>query len=384
MPTTLQIKDKLAIENLYVIRFYCNSCLFRSIPPLPRIPTAMTLPDPEFLQMICSRSVHGPYCRSCVDKHTDTCADCDEKVCKECLTPDGLAISTNIFGRTLELDDSYGVTYHARQERVGSYGGWDEILLEEDGARPHYYETDSDSEVSGDFSPGDSPGHYEGEGKEESMTYAHQLELVAESEEGSTKSSLSSTSWPPTNSFKEHENPPCFPAQDPDSEPHRSSLSSRLCQLMQDPRIILSTRITEKCCGCDDLLCSFCLNYDADPGAEIYEATEYQSCAGGCGLRICKSCLHGEEFVRAWCYEKCGAWLCFLCTYAKGVVTFVCHPGGRGERWGWGRGEFLPFRWWTCRYLGILDCNPGHQAERDDESGDDGEPGDGDESKGDD
>jgi len=320
-----------------------------------------------------------------VDKHTDTCADCDEKVCKECLTPDGLAISTNIFGRALDIDESYGVTYHARQERAGSYSGWDEVLLEEDGAKPHYYETDSDSEASSEVSSRDSPSYYEDDDMEGSMAYARQPEFDAEieGEEDSTESSSYSASWHSTNSPKEHGESPSSPTQDPDSELRRSSLSSRLHQLMQDPRIILSTRITEKCCGCDDLLCSFCLNYDADPGAEIYEATEYQSCAGECGLRICKPCLHGEEFVTVWCYEKCGAWLCSLCTYAKGELTFVCHPGGRGEAWGWGHGEFLPFRWWTCRYLGILNCNPEPEAEHDDESGDDesgdDEPGDGDE-----
>jgi len=331
--------------------------------------------------MICSRSVHGPYCRNCVDRHTDTCADCDEKVCKECLTPDGLAISTNIFGRALDIDESYGISYHARQERAGSYCGWDEILLEEDGAKPHYYDSEDSSEVS----PGDSPGYYD-EDMEGSITYARQLGLdaeIEEEEEDSTEGSLSSTSRQSTNSPKEHRKPPCSPAQDPDSEPRRVSSSSRLHQLMQDPRIILSTRITEKCCGCDDLLCSFCLNYDADTGAEIFEATEYQCCAGQCGLRICKPCLHGEDFVSVWCYEKCGAWLCSLCTHAKGGLTFVCHPGGRGEAWGWGQGEFLPFRWWTCRYLGILECNTQPEVEHEDESGDD-EPGGGDEPKSDD
>ncbi|PWW73021.1 hypothetical protein C7212DRAFT_366241 [Tuber magnatum] len=300
----------------------CISCN-ASTPPLPRIPTAVELPDPEFLQMICTRN-----------KYTDTCVDCDEK-----------------------------------QEHAGNYGGWDKMLSEEKGPRPHYFETDSDSEIDGDISTWNSLDDFENGDGMESRSDNYQLISDAEyKKKTSTANSASSTSKCFPSSSQESEESYDFIEQDPDSDPLNSSLTSRLHQLIHDPRIILSTRVTEKCDGCNDLLCSFCLNYDVDLGTKIYEATEYQECAGKCGLRICKSCLHGEEFVRVWCYEQCGAWLCPLCTYGKRDVVFVCHPGSRGERWEWGRGEFLPFMWWTCRYLGIRHCNSKNKTKNDNES----------------
>ncbi|KAG0636347.1 hypothetical protein HOY80DRAFT_1024480 [Tuber brumale] len=367
--------------------FYCNSCLFRTMPPLPPIPTAIEPPDPGFLKMICSKSLHGPYCRDCLETYTATCIDCDEKVCTKCLTPDGLAISTNTFGRALDLDESYGVTYHARVERAGNYGGWDKIIPDTDNIRPDFFEAETDSEVEGESSSGEGSENYEDEDEEEPIGYAHGPVPGAEdSEQDYAESSSSLSPWPSNSSLRERGKSPHYsPAQNPNSAPRHPTSSLRFRHLMHDPRIILSTRIAEKCSGCDALLCSFCLNYDADPNAEIFEAGEYQSCAGECGLRICKSCLHGDEFVMVWCYEHCGAWLCPLCTYAKQSVSFVCHPGGRQERWGWGRGEFSPFMWWTCRYLGALDCSPGHGVENDDESeGEDGGSGGSDESKADD
>ncbi|KAG0128038.1 hypothetical protein HOY82DRAFT_671769 [Tuber indicum] len=373
--------------------FYCNSCLFRTIPQLPPIPTAIEPPDPEFLHMICSKSVHGPYCRDCLDIYTSTCVDCDEKMCTKCLTPNGLAISTNIFGRALDLDRSYGVTYHARMERTGNYSSWDKMISGKDSVKPDYFEAETDSEADGGSSFGesgsslgeDSDGYGDEYGEGPAGYPGNFVSGAGGSGQNYAESSSLPASWHSNSSFRERGGPPHCPVQDRNSGPRRPTSSLRLGHLIHDPRIILSTRITEKCSGCDDLLCSFCLNYDADPGAEIFEASEYQSCAGECGLRICKPCLHGDEFVMVWCYEQCGAWLCPLCTYAKQAVRYVCHPGGRQERWGWGRGDFLPFRWWTCRYAGVLDCNPDCEVENDDEpEGEDGESGGGLESKGDD